>query len=1142
MAAPFVTFTPTPGTLTDALRLACAAEGIEYRDVPADGRWHTADLADDPRGRGDGRIRLFPDGRGGQVHNWKRSEKATSFFRDQYRPLSATERRQREWEARRRAELAANEKERARVATARRLAALAEASTPARDDHPYLARKGIPAIGLREAPLEAVVQAIGYLPSAKGCPLAGRILIARVESSGEAMSVEFIDEAGIKTALAGGLKGGGYWTAQPLPEGDGEGLALLIAEGVATALSAMEATGHPVAAALSAGNLGRVAQTLRARYPRAALVVLADLGNGQTLAEQAARESGAALAVPAFAEDLAQAFQAQHGKPPTDFNDLAALAGPEAVAGQVRAALATRETVLEPQAPAPKPTPAKEERAAQIRRVVFDAVRDRGPFLDREALGTRLVQETGLSRAAALRTIDATIDSLRERRFRQPFGLKAAALAIGAEYRAVNSPYLPPLPTGEGVCLVRSPMGTGKTYALAALDGNLLYVSHLQSLVGNAAGRLGLEDYRDAGYAFDLAQPGKLAICVNSVWKVAGTPASATLVVDESNQLARRLAGLLPGETCKPALVHQELVRQAAGAERAFYLDAQADALSLFLAQKLHPGREITVVDNTWRPPAAEARRVAVAGSHTGLVGAFLAAVAGRASGTGERAMLCTDSEREAQGLAELIARLHPGLRVLAVTGKTAGNPEMKAVLADLDGRIGGYDVVLASPSLTTGVSVESTQFRVFGSYRHGHLATQDALQAISRVRRPIDTLVFVRKGGGGDGIDGAALADERRRRAAMAGADLPDDGGFRAEIFKAAHDHAVRSAMSRELFLWYAEDAGWQVEFVEGDAEAGRSALADARPLEEDRYRARVLAAPPLSADSYRALARCLERTEAEAFAIERHELEDFYRAPLDPALFGLDRRGRGRSAIALLEKLRAGPQALEILDRHQATAPGFCAERWRSSAAQAELLTIAFRALGLPDQADPREARLVDGTLWLGDQPAPEWNAATLDPAALADIQARRVEFKAHLGLTVPSDFAQAPLKFLNRVLAEKAGLKILGRRTHDRTRWYRLDPEAVAELGAAMRHRREALKADGSWPWAEPGLPAPVPGSRHHSQGTGAPPRRPPASLQARPESGRGSLSPVFPGKVCPSGPAKPLSARPIPIAREHGYPVS
>lgn len=1083
-------------TLRDALRGACLAEGVEFRDVPADGRWHAADLADDPRGRGDGRIRLFPDGRGGQVRNWKGSDKPLTFFLDDPRPPSATERRKREWEAQRRAEYAARERARAKAATAQRVAALRETSAPARDDHPYLEGKGVSALGtgLREAPLEAVVRAIGYRPSAKGRPLAGRILIAEIAAGGETLSVEFIDEAGLKTALAGGTKAGGHWPAQPLPEGDGAGLILLVAEGVATALSAAAATGHPAVAALSAGNLARVAQELRQRYPHATVAVLADLGNGQAQAERAARESGAALAAPEFTEAQVRAFEAAHGKTPTDFNDLAGLAGADAVRAQVHAALAAPP---EPAPPGEAPAVPRRERIFELKRAVFDAVRDRGPYLDREGLAERFAQATGLSRAFVARIVEETVADLRERRFAQPFGLRAAALAAGADYVRVDARHLPPLPDGEGVYLVRSAMGSGKTHALAGLGGDLLYVAHLQSLVGDAARRLDLDDYRDAGPGRDPAPTGRLATCVNSIWKLAGAAPFGTLVVDESNQLAQRLAGLVAGETCKPALVHRELARQAAGAGRAYYLDAQADALSLYLAQRLHPDRKLTVIDNAWRPPAGEARRVALAANHADLAGAFMAAVAERAAGTGARAMLFTDSEREAQGLALHIAALHPGLRVLAVTGRTTGDPAVRAALADLDGRIGGYDVVLASPSLTTGVSIESTPFRVYGSYRHGHLATQDALQALHRVRHPLETTVFVRLGPPPDGVDGAAVVDERRRRAAMAGADLPDDGGLRAGLFKAAHDHAARSAMSRELFLWHAEDLGWRVEFAAAGDGAGRDALAAARALEDRRYRDRVLAAPALAPDQYEGLVRKLERTEAEAFALERHELGDFYRTTLDEALFGLDRRGRGRSAIALLEKLAAGPAALTALDRRQAAAPGFCPERWKSNAAQAELLALAFRAVGLPERTDPRTATLAGGRLWLDGAPAPEWSAGTLDAAALAEIRARRTEFKAHLGLAVPADFEAAPLKFLNRILSAKAGLSLTSRRTHARVRWYGLDPEATVALGRAMAHRREALRAAGAWPWPDGGPPpsAPLPMEGLPPPGSGAGAQSPP-----------------------------------------------
>ncbi len=62
-------------------------------------------------------------------------------------------------------------------------------------------------------------------------------------------------------------------------------MTVLIGEGVATALSAAAATGHVAVAAMSSGNMGGVPQALRARLPRARLVLLVDLdANGAGLA------------------------------------------------------------------------------------------------------------------------------------------------------------------------------------------------------------------------------------------------------------------------------------------------------------------------------------------------------------------------------------------------------------------------------------------------------------------------------------------------------------------------------------------------------------------------------------------------------------------------------------------------------------------------------------------------------------------------------------------------------------------------------------------------------------------------------------------------------------------------------------------
>lgn len=327
--------------LQDSLRATCHAEGVVYREIPADGRWHEADLIDDPRGRGDGRIKLFPDGRGGLVQNWKANDKPRAFFVDDGPPLNDTERRN----AIRKAE---QEAKREREQAAKKAAALWKAATDLRADHPYVVRKGtVPVPTLREIGVEQAAGILGYHPKSNGEPLAGRLLIVPVKIDGKLSTLEMIDEQGRKSAIAGGAKAGGFWAAQALPEGDGTGLALAIGEGVSTVLSVHQGTGYPVIAALSASNLANLAKAMRDRYPAARLLILGDLGNGQAKAEEAAKASGAALAIPKFTPEQIQAFQHQHGKAPTDFNDLHQTAGPEAVRAQIAAALSEPTTPTE---------------------------------------------------------------------------------------------------------------------------------------------------------------------------------------------------------------------------------------------------------------------------------------------------------------------------------------------------------------------------------------------------------------------------------------------------------------------------------------------------------------------------------------------------------------------------------------------------------------------------------------------------------------------------------------------------------------------------------------------------------------------------------------------------------------------------
>jgi putative DNA primase/helicase len=235
---------------------------------------------------------------------------------------------------------------RERAATASRAAALWAVATEATPGNPYLQRKRVsPVATIREIEAERVSAILGYMPKSGGEPLSGCLLVVPVKVDGNLSTVELIDGAGRKAALAGrGSKSGGYWAAQPMPDGNGEGITLLVGEGVATVLSARQASGHPAIAALSNTNLRTVAQAMRDRYPEATLVILADLvkatGAPDPHAIDATRLAAGKLAIPNFGTDR---------RPSTkDFNDMAELFGAESVSQAIADARAPKDDVMSP--------------------------------------------------------------------------------------------------------------------------------------------------------------------------------------------------------------------------------------------------------------------------------------------------------------------------------------------------------------------------------------------------------------------------------------------------------------------------------------------------------------------------------------------------------------------------------------------------------------------------------------------------------------------------------------------------------------------------------------------------------------------------------------------------------------------------
>ena len=178
----------------------------------------------------------------------------------------------------------------------------------ANSGHPYLLRKGVTAYGLREM----------Y-----------KSLVVPVYVDNYIVTLQFISEEGDKRFMKGGVQAGGYfciWPEAGAPD------VIYICEGYATGASVFAALGKPVVVAFNAYNLIPVAESMRARYPQARIVIAADHDQwtdspmrnpGLSRAQEAADKVGGTVVYPHFDyEDKAR---------PTDWNDYHVRFGLEAL-------------------------------------------------------------------------------------------------------------------------------------------------------------------------------------------------------------------------------------------------------------------------------------------------------------------------------------------------------------------------------------------------------------------------------------------------------------------------------------------------------------------------------------------------------------------------------------------------------------------------------------------------------------------------------------------------------------------------------------------------------------------------------------------------------------------------------------------
>jgi putative DNA primase/helicase len=296
-----------------AFREAMRQRGlIPPAEIKADGNIHRCDVEGD-HGVGDGAYLLHDDDHpAGGFQNWRDGLEWQTWAACSSTSWTAAERIAFNKKVAADKELARLEAADRRIQAAIKAVRLWGEAAPAAD-HPYLMLKKVGAYGVRV--------------------FKGLLVVPIRNDEGNIWSLQFISADGRdKRYLSGGeIKGRHFIIGEP-------GSVICVGEGFATMATVHEVTGHACVVAFHCGNLKVVAEAMRRKFPTAMILLCADddhltTGNpGREKARAAAAAVGGRVVLPEF--DASRPDNA------TDFNDMAAISGPDAVRSCVERALA----------------------------------------------------------------------------------------------------------------------------------------------------------------------------------------------------------------------------------------------------------------------------------------------------------------------------------------------------------------------------------------------------------------------------------------------------------------------------------------------------------------------------------------------------------------------------------------------------------------------------------------------------------------------------------------------------------------------------------------------------------------------------------------------------------------------------------
>lgn len=442
----------------------------------------------------------------------------------------------------------------------------------------------------------------------------------------------------------------------------------------------------------------------------------------------------------------------------------------------------------------------------------------------------------------------------------------------------------------QKVLFVKSPKGTGKTQWLVAYLNSLsatwriLQVGHRRSLERMLARALSLDCYLDVRSPTD-----RYAVSLDSLDLILEHLRYDVLVIDEVEQVLRHF--LADTTERKRNLIFKILVRLLRQAKQVICLDADMTGeLTVDLVAKLmgdFDPSDTKAIINEWKTD----RTIELYQDRDHLIAEMIAAIE-----AGERVYVPVGKKDLAKKLMSLLQFVldkdgNP-VKVLSLNGDTNDERNHKAFFDDPNSESKKYQVLIATSTLSTGVSIDVKWFdAVYGLFDAKVYTFQDCDQAISRVRSPKRVKVWIhddkrdtmpsedaiRKGPAARELETRNLSLNMTDAALSEGELLYLDFVTRLTWCELQWRHN-----RQRQFIDLKKSEGWAVELVlvdEGIKQAGAEMLKiAANPDGKKKYRV-ILEAPTLTAEEVHELREVPQTTltRIEKRSLKKAMIADF-------------------------------------------------------------------------------------------------------------------------------------------------------------------------------------------------------------------------------------------------------------------------